>query len=80
MNEFGTFFGRKIELINDEINKIGVNPITTEHRLPEVLLKSFSPVSQDDIQGVISKASNASCQLDQYQLICLRIAVMFCVR
>jgi hypothetical protein len=42
-NEFGTFFGRKIELINDEINKIGVNPITTEHRLPEVLLKSFSP-------------------------------------
>ena len=63
-NEFGTFFGRKIELINDEINKIGVNPITTEHRLPEVLLKSFSPVSQDDIRGVISKASNASCQLD----------------
>ena len=61
-NEFGTFFGRKIELINDEINKIGVNPITTEHRLPEVLLKSFSPVSQDDIRGVISKASNASCE------------------
>ena len=39
-------------------------PIITEHRLPEVLLKSFSPVSQDDIRGVILKASNASCQLD----------------
>ena len=44
-NEFGTFFVGNIELINDEINKIGVNPITTEHRLPEVLLKSFSPLS-----------------------------------
>ena len=63
-NEFGTFFGRKIELINDEINKISVNPITTEHRVPDKLLKSFSPVSQDDIRGVILKASNASCQLD----------------
>ena len=63
-NEFGTFFGRKIELINDEMNKISVNPIPTEHRLLEVLLKSFSPVSQDDIRGVILKASNASCQLD----------------
>ncbi len=34
VNEFGTFFGRQIELINDEINKIGVNPITSEHHLP----------------------------------------------
>ncbi len=62
-NEFGTFFGRNIELINDEINKIGINPITADHRLREVLLKYFSPLSQDHIRGVISKASNASCQL-----------------
>jgi hypothetical protein len=33
-NEFGNLFVRKIELINDEINKLDVNPVTVDHRLP----------------------------------------------
>ena len=60
-NEFGTFFGPKIELINEEID---VSPINVEHCSPEVLFKSFSSLSQDDIRGLILNASNVSCQLD----------------
>ena len=45
-NEFGSFFGRKIELINEEIDKLDVMPINVEHCSPEVLFKAFSSLSQ----------------------------------
>ena len=49
-NEFGSFFCRKIELINDEIDNMGITPVTIEYRSPEVLFRSFSPVTHDEIQ------------------------------
>ena len=54
----------RFELINEEIYKIDVSPINVEHCSPEVLLKSFSSLLQDDIRGLILNASNVSCQLD----------------
>ena len=63
-NEFGSFFGRKIELINEEIDKLDVMPINVEHCSPEVLFKAFSSLSQDEIRRLILNAPNVSCQLD----------------
>ena len=63
-NEFGSFFCRKIELINEEIDKLDVMPINVEHCSPEVLFKAFSSLSQDEIRRLILNAPNVSCQLD----------------
>ena len=62
-NEFGSFFGRKIELINEEIDKLDAMPINVENCSPEVLFKAFPSLSQDEIRRLILNA-NVSCQLD----------------
>ena len=80
-NEFGTFFGRKIELINDEINKIGVNPITILNIVYlKYCLNPFLLCRKMIYEELFRKHQMPLVNLIQYQLICLRIAVMFCVR
>jgi hypothetical protein len=44
---FGQFFYRKIELINEKIDQIDAVPLVVEHRFPDVKFESFSPVSDD---------------------------------
>jgi hypothetical protein len=61
---FGQFFYRKIELINEKIDQIDAVPLVVEHRFPEVKFESFSPVSDDVVSNIIMSSSNTSCQLD----------------
>ena len=53
-NKFGDFFYKKINFVKTEIDSISVGP-------PDV---HFSSISEDEIQKIICKPSNASCQLD----------------
>jgi hypothetical protein len=61
---FGQFFYRKIELINEKIDQIDAVAFVVEHRFPEVKFESFSPVSDDVVSNIIMSSSNISCQLD----------------
>ena len=52
---------RKIELMNDEIDNMGITaPVTIKHSSPEVLLSSLFPVTQDEMQRDILQSTNAS--------------------
>ena len=60
--EFATFFLEKIENIHDKFTGIEeFKPSTNEQATP---LKTFSPLSCDEVQKEILSMNNMTCKLD----------------
>ena len=51
--DFGKHFCRKIELIEDNIENIVLVPPTAEYRLPDVKLRKFRPLSEEEVYNII---------------------------
>jgi len=63
-NDFGAFFIKKIELIQQDIDRIVVNQHEVQVQHPHARLESFSKLTEDDVQRIIMSSSNATCILD----------------
>ena len=63
-NDFGAFFIKKIELIQQDIDKIVVNQPEVQVQPPHARLERFSNLTEDNVQHIIMSSSNATCVLD----------------
>lgn len=63
-NDFGEFFCKKIELIQEEIDNIVIEPPQVEYRLPDAKLMDFSLLTEEYMRHIIISSSNATCKLD----------------
>jgi len=59
-NDFGDFFCRKIDLLREEIDSIHMVPPQINCYPSEILLHSFSTVTESDVRAVIMSSSSAS--------------------
>ena len=62
-NDFGAFFIKKIELIQQDIDKIVVNQPEVQVQPPHARFERFSNLTEDNVQHIMS-SSNATCVLD----------------
>ena len=63
-NDFGEFFCRKIILIKEKISSCNSQPPSVTLPSPPDKLASLSPMTEDDVQQIITSMSHASCLLD----------------
>ena len=63
-NEFGEFFCRKISLLREDISSCSSPKPINSIPSPEESLSHFTLVYETTVYDVISKSSNATCQLD----------------
>lgn len=63
-NDFGAFFIKKIELIQQDIDKIVVNQPEVQVQPPHARFERFSKLTEDNVQHIIMSSSNATCVLD----------------
>ena len=63
-NDFGAFFIRKIELIQQDIDRIVVNQPEVQVQHTHARLENFSKLTEDNVQRIIMSSSNATCILD----------------
>ena len=63
-NDFGAFFIKKIELIQQDIDKIVVNQPEVQVQPPHARFERFSNLTEDNVQHIIMSSSNATCVLD----------------
>ena len=69
--EFATFFLEKIENIHDKFTGIEEFKLATNEQVPP--LKTFSPLSCDEIQKEILSMNNKTCELDHIPTQVLKI-------
>ena len=63
-NTFGAFFIKKIELVQQDIDKIIVNQPEAHPQHPHSRLESFAKLTEEDVHRIIMSSSNATCRLD----------------
>jgi len=63
-NDFDTFFIKKIELIQEDIDNIVVTQPEVDSHHPHSKLGRFSRLTEDSVQHIIMSSSNATCTLD----------------
>ena len=63
-NDFGAFFIKKIELIQEDIDNIVVNQPELDSYHLRAKLERFSRLTEDSVQRIIMSSSNATCTLD----------------
>ena len=63
-NDFGAFFITKIEVIQQDIDKIVVNQPEVQVQLPHARLESFSKLTEDNVERIFMSSSNATWVLD----------------
>ena len=64
VNDFGAFFIKKIELIQEDIDNIVVNQPELDSYHLHSKLERFSRLTEDSVQRIIMSSSNATCTLD----------------
>ena len=62
-NEFGNFFIKKVDLIQEDID-ITVTPPEVDHRYPDTKFETFSTLTDEDVHRIVMSSSNSTCSLD----------------
>ena len=63
-NEFGNFFIKKVDLIQEDIDNITVTPPEVDHRYPDTKFGTFSTLTDEDVHRIVMSSSNSTCSLD----------------
>ena len=63
-NEFGTSFGKKIEIIKENLDMFHVQEPRLAPVTPKENLENFSSLSIEEVSKIVLESSNASCRLD----------------
>ncbi|XP_068735261.1 uncharacterized protein [Montipora capricornis] len=63
-NEFGNFFIKKVDLIQEDIDNITVTPPEVDHRYPDTKFETFSTLTDEDVHRIVMSSSNSTCSLD----------------
>ena len=63
-NEFGNFFIKKVDLIQEDIDNITVTPPEVDHRYPDTKFETFSSLTDEDVHRIVMSSSNSTCSLD----------------